>query len=329
MSEQRWTIEQADEWYRRQPWLVGCNFTPSSAINQLEMWQADTFDPDTISRELGWAAAIGFNTARVYLHDLAWQADAGGFKTRMERYLEIAARHHIRTLFTVFDDCWNTEPKLGSQPAPIPGVHNSGWVQSPGSKIVTDPSQWSRLENYVRDVLGAFAADERILMWDLYNEPGNNKLGEQSLGLLQAAFQWARAAGPRQPLTVGVWFDNPTLNEFQLAASDVITFHHYGDAPGVVERIRYFKTLGRPVICTEYMARTRGSRFATHLPIFKQEHVGCCNWGLVSGKTQTIYPWGSPQGAPEPVEWFHDIFRQDSTPFDPAEVELIHQLTRA
>jgi hypothetical protein len=250
-------------------------------------------------------------------------------KKRIDHFLGIAARRHIRTLFTVFDDCWNTEPKLGKQPEPRPGVHNSGWVQSPSSKIVTDASSWSRLESYVKDILGAFAADERILMWDLYNEPGNNKLGEQSLGLLQAAFRWARAAGPRQPLTVGVWFDNPTLNEFQLAASDVITFHHYGDAPGLTERIQYFKTFGRPVICTEYMARTRGSRFATHLPIFKQERVGCCNWGLVSGNTQTIYPWGSPQGAPEPVEWFHDIFRRDGAPFDPAEVELIRQLTLA
>ena len=327
MNEKRWTAEQANEWYSRQPWLVGCNFTPSTAINQLEMWQADTFDPETINRELGWAADIGFNTLRVYLHDLAWQADAEGFKKRLDHYLGIAARRHIRTLFTVFDDCWNTEPKLGKQPEPIPGVHNSGWVQSPSSKIVTDPGSWARLERYVQDILGAFAADERILMWDLYNEPGNNKLGEQSLGLLQSAFGWAREAQPHQPLTVGVWFDHPTLNEFQLAASDVVTFHHYGDAPGLTEQIQRFKAFGRPVICTEYMARTRGSRFATHLPIFKQERVGCYNWGLVSGKTQTIYPWGSPQGAPEPAEWFHDVFRRDGTPFDPAEVELIKQFT--
>jgi endo-1,4-beta-mannosidase len=204
VSEIRWTAENANGWYQRQPWLVGCNFTPSTAINQLEMWQAATFDPDTIGRELGWAAGIGMNAVRVYLHDLVWQADAEGFKRRIDRYLALAARKGIQTLFVLFDDCWNMDPKLGKQPEPLPGVHNSGWMQSPGSKVVTDPGGWARLESYVKDVLAAFAADERILMWDLYNEPGNNGLGDRSLALLQAAFGWARAARPQQPLTAGV-----------------------------------------------------------------------------------------------------------------------------
>jgi hypothetical protein len=328
MSDIRWTAENAEAWYRSQPWLVGCNFIPSTAINQLEMWQATTFDPDTIGRELGWAAGIGMNAVRVYLHDLVWQADAQGFKRRIDQYLALAAGRGIRTLFVLFDDCWNTEPKLGQQPEPIPGVHNSGWMQSPGSKLVTDPGGWARLERYVKDVLAAFAADERILMWDLYNESGNNGLGDRSLALLQAAFGWARAVRPQQPLTAGVWFDNQRITDFQVEASDVITFHNYNDASSLSEQIRRLKALGRPVICTEYMARTRGSRFVTHLPIFKQEQVGCFNWGLVSGKTQTIYPWGSPPGGPEPELWFHDIFHKDGTPYDSAEVELIKKLRK-
>ena len=129
MDKGRWTAEKANAWYREQPWLVGCNFTPSTAINQLEMWQAETFDADTINRELGWAAELGFNTARVYLHDLVWQANADGFKQRIDRYLEIAAGHGIKTTFVLFDDCWNPDPKLGKQPDPIPGVHNSGWIE--------------------------------------------------------------------------------------------------------------------------------------------------------------------------------------------------------
>ena len=88
------------------------------------------------------------------------------------------------------------------------------------------------------------------------------------------------------------------------------------------------KKLGRPLVCTEYMARTQNSRFATHLPIFKEENVGCYNWGLVSGKTQTIFPWGSPKGAAEPKLWFHDIFHKDGRPYDEAEVALIRKLTR-
>jgi hypothetical protein len=323
----RWSKEKANDWYKQQPWLVGCNFTPSTAINQLEMWQADTFDPKTIDRELGWAEKTGMNTVRVYLHDLAWQADAAGFKKRINEYLTIADHHGIRTLFVIFDDCWNKNPKIGKQPAPKPGVHNSGWVQSPSDAVVLDPKAWPRLERYVTDIFKTFGRDGRVLLWDLYNEPGNAKLGEKSLPLLEAAFRWARAAEPTQPLTAGLWFDNKALSDFQLANSDVITFHNYNDAESLKKRIAELKKHGRPVICTEWLRRTGGSLVQTHLPLFKAEKVGCYNWGLVSGKTQTIYPWGSKEGSPEPKVWFHDLFRTDGTPFDAAEIDLFRTLT--
>lgn len=327
-NKKQWSAAKANKWYSKQPWLVGCNFIPSTAINQLEMWQADTFDPKTIDRELGWAEKIGFNTVRVFLHDLAWQADRKGFKQRMNKYLEIADKHGIRTMFVLFDDVWNRNPKIGKQPAPIPGVHNSGWMTSPGPKIVINPKEWPRLEKYVKDILTSFGKDRRVLIWDLYNEPGNNKLGAKSLPLVKAVFQWAWDVRPSQPVTIGIWFNNKKLNQYQLQNSDVITFHNYRDAKNLRKEIARLKKRDRPIICTEYMARTRNSKFQTHLPIFKETNVGCYNWGLVSGKTQTIYPWGSPKGAPEPKVWFHDIFRADGTPFDPEEVKLIRKLTQ-
>lgn len=324
----QWSLEQANAWYQEQPWLVGCNFIPSTAINQLEMWQWQTFDGDRIDLELSWAADLGFNSVRVFLHDLLYAADPAGLKTRMRSFLNIAFLHGIRTVFVLFDDCWNQNPKLGMQPDPIPGVHNSGWVQSPGTQKVLDPSTWDVLQDYVVDVLSTFGQDRRILMWDLYNEPGNNNLGEQSLPLLQAVFRWAQAVRPDQPVTAGLWANFPELYRFQYDSSDVITFHCYEDAESLEKQIQLLQESGRPVICTEYMARTRNSRFETHLPIFKRLRVGCFNWGLVSGRTNTIYPWGSPKGAPEPEVWFHDIFRQDGTPFDPQEVEFIRAIIK-
>lgn len=329
MLTERWTTEEAQAWYAQQPWLVGCNFVPSTAVNQLEMWQAETFDPETIERELGWAASLGFNTVRVYLHDLIWTADADGFLERINRYLGIAEEHGIRTTFVFFDACWNNYAHLGTQPKPIPGVHNSGWVQSPSAKVLVDPSAWDRLEAYVKRVISAFGQDERVLMWDLYNEPGNEGYFDNCLPLLTAVITWAREQRPSQPLTVGVWDERKefkALNAFQLEHSDVITFHNYEDAASLKKQIEDLQILGRPVICTEYMARTQNSRFETHLPIFKEKGVGCYNWGLVSGKTQTIYPWNSPQGEPKPEIWFHDLLHPDGTPFDQNEVVAIHKL---
>ena len=324
----RWSEKRAWGWYRGQPWIVGCNFTPSTAGNQIEMWQRESFDIETIRRELGWAGDLGFNTARVYLHDLVWGADPDGLKERMDLFLDSATRVGIRPVFVIFDDCWNKEFSLSKQPEPRPGVHNSVWVQSPGSRVVTDPTGWGQLEEYVKDILDSFGSDERILMWDLYNEPGNNKLEEASLGLVKSVFSWAREAGPSQPLSVGVWFDNAALNEYQLGASDVITFHNYNDAANLEAQIKHLSGYGRPLICTEYIARTRGSRFETHLPLFKREGVGCINWGFVNGRTQTIYPWGSPEGSPEPKPWFHDLLRGDGTPFNVGETSFIRDIIR-
>lgn len=322
----RWSREKANQWAANLPWVVGCNFIPSSAINQLEMFQAETFDPETIGRELGWAAALGYNAARVYLHDLLWADDPGGFIQRIDAYLGIASQRGIRTIFVLFDDCWNANPKVGPQPAPVPGVHNSGWMQSPGKRIVNDHGHWDRLEGYIQGVIQAFAQDERVLFWDLYNEPGNSKQGAASLPLLKKAYHWARQVGPSQPLTSGIWFENTDLNEFQLSSSDILTFHNYNDSASLERQVTDLKSFGRPLVCTEWMRRPI-STFVTHLGIFKREGVGCLHWGLVSGKTQTIYPWGSPPDSPEPELWFHDLFHPDGKPFDPAEIEIIRKYT--
>ena len=144
-QQQRWPESQANGWYEKQPWLVGSNFIPASAINELEMWEAESFDPEEIDKELGWAERLGMNTMRVFLHDLPWQQDSSGFKQRMDTFLNIASRHHIRPIFVLFDSCWDPFPKLGPQHPPIPGVHNSGWLQSPGAMALQDTAQYENV----------------------------------------------------------------------------------------------------------------------------------------------------------------------------------------
>jgi alpha-galactosidase len=320
----RWDESRARAWAGARPWTLGCNYIPRTALNTLEMWQAATFDPATIDQELGWAESLGFNAVRVFLHYALWEQDQSGFLGRLEDYLKVADRHHIGTIFVLFDDCWNDEWKLGPQPAPRPGVHNSGWVRCPGTKMLAAPSRWGVLESYTRGVVKAFRGDRRVLAWDLYNEPG----GPKTLPLLKKIFEWARSVASSQPLTAGVWDESKELeelNRFQVENSDIISFHAYFDEAGTRKRLAWLKTFGRPTICTEYMARGAGSRFETILPLFKAEDTGAMNWGLVSGKTQTIFPWGSKEGSPEPALWHHDIFRPDGTPFAAAELKVIRE----
>ncbi|MCL1888098.1 MAG: cellulase family glycosylhydrolase, partial [Kiritimatiellaeota bacterium] len=335
----RWTPERANDWHNQLPWLVGCNYTPRTAVNQLEMWQADTFDPATIDQELGWASAIGFNCLRVYLHDLPWFDDRDGFIVRLARFLDIAGQHRLLTLFVLFDSCWQPRPKSGPQPAPTPGVHNSQWVQSPGIEVLADPAAFARREEYVTGLVSRFRADPRILGWDVWNEPDNlntSSIGANDLAskseiiapYLGRAFAWARAADPSQPLTCGVWNGDWSTDaalkpheRVQLDNSDVVSFHCYGPPDDMAARVAHLQRCGRPLLCTEYMARGSGSTFESILPVLKPSRVGAFNWGFAQGKIQTHLSWESwqkPVLDNEPPLWFHDVLRPDGAPYSQA-----------
>ncbi len=348
----RWTPAQADAWYAKQQWLVGANYTTSNAINQLEMFQAETFDPEAIDRELRWAhEQFGMNTMRVYLHDLLWQQDPQGFLKRVDTFLSIAEKNGIRPMLVLFDSCWDPDPKLGPQHRPIPGVHNSGWVQSPSRHMLVDPANDKHFRDYVEGVVGAFANDKRVLAWDLWNEPdnpgGGNYMDKQLKGeqeriaeLLPQIFDWARAKKPTQPLTSGVWIGDDwspgaasltAIQRTQLERSDVITFHNYEQPEAFVSRVAQLKKYGRPLICTEWLARGAGSNVDTILPIARRENIGMINWGFVDGAIQTSFPWDSwqrPYTMEPPTVWFHDLVKADGTPYRPREAELFRRLAK-
>jgi hypothetical protein len=342
----RWTESRIKDWYAERGWLVGCNYIPSTAINQLEMWHQDTFDPVTIRKELGWASALGFNMLRVFLHDLLWKQDRYGFFSRIESFLKICDEYQIGVMFVIFDGVWDPNPSMTKR-EPKRFVHNSGWLQSPGAEILKDPYKQDELEEYVKDVLSAFATDPRVLIWDLFNEPDNlnptsylaqepSNKSELSMRLLRKAFEWAREINPTQPLTSGLWYGDwsdletmKAMDRFMVLNSDVITFHNYDPPLEMESRIGYLKRFGRPLICTEYMARTFNSTFQNILPLFKKYNVGACNWGFVEGRSQTHCPWDSwllPYEN-EPELWFHDIFRSDGSSYIPEEIDFIMDMT--
>jgi hypothetical protein len=341
-----WSEERAAAWQADRGWRVGCNFVPSSASNQLEMWQAATFDRETLERELGFAGGLGFTSLRVFLHDLAWREDPAGFCERIEILLDAADRQGIAILPVLFDGVWNPHPTPGPQPEPRRRVHNSGWVQSPGADMLADPARQDALEPYVEGVLGRFRDDPRIDGWDLFNEPDNPNFAyrqqeiadksERACELLHKAFAWARAVAPSQPLTAGVWvgdWDAPAelsdITRLCLEASDVISFHCYGDLDDLRARVAALRRCRRPILCTEFMARTTGSSFDPHLGWMKEQGVGAYCWGLVAGRIQTHYGWDSwvKEYETEPEPWFHDLLHADGAPYAAAEAAYIRSLT--
>jgi hypothetical protein len=342
----RWSADRANRWYRGQDWLVGANFITSNAVNQLEMFQPGTYDPLRVDSELRMARLIGFNTVRVFLHDQLWIQDSKGFQRRLAQFVTIAARHGVKPLFVLFDSCWDPLPRLGRQRAPRPGVHNSGWVQSPGAEHLDDRRYRRVLHDYVVGVLSQFRNDKRVLGWDLWNEPDNpasvyRKVERQDKvelieDLLPKVFRWARTVDPIQPLTSGVWegeWADParrtTMCGIQLDNSDVVTFHSYGNPAEFEARIDELSPEGRPMLCTEYMARTLDCTVEGILPVAKRRNVGAYTWGLVAGKTQTFLPWDSwdrPSAEP-PKVWFHDLLKPGGRAYRDGEIKTIRHLT--
>jgi hypothetical protein len=340
LRDARWPEEKAWEWYAEVAPIFGCNYLPRTAVNSTEMWQKETFDPKTIDQELGWARKAGYNSLRVFLQYVVWQDDPEGLKQRMEQFLEIAAQHRIRVMFVPFCDCRfeRRDPYAGKQADPIPGVHNSRWVPSPGHQRVNDRSAWPDLERYIKDVVGHFAKDRRVLIWELYNEPGMSGQGEKSLPLVVETFRWAREVNPTQPLMIQGWpldvieapggkltTDGPS--RVMLDLSDVVGTHFY-DKPELLEReIEILSEYERPMFCTEWLRRQSNNRFETILPIFARHGVSCYHWGLVAGRTQT-YLEGGRSKDPNPKVWRHDVFHPDGTPYDPGEFELLRQFLK-
>ena len=375
---ERWSEEKINQWYEDQPWLVGTNFITSSSINSLEFWQEDTFDPALIEKELKLSASLGMNTHRVFLHDLLWQQDSLGFMRRIDQFLGISERYGIKTMLVFFDDVWHPKPQLGKQLEPIPHIHNSGWVQSPGVKILTDTLTHHFLAPYVKGIVKMFKHDSRILCWDLYNEPGQyngaprvskervieiykniginlteNELPKYyrhamepenpekrmfTLALIKRVFDWVREINPSQPITASIYestipywgdYENlPELEQFIINNSDIISYHDYGDKKGAAQKIKELKKYNRPLLCTEYLAREYNNTFEELLPLFKQNRIGAFNWGLVSGKTNTIYPWKSWDSTytGPPKIWHHDLFHPNGEPFSVDEIEFIKNM---
>jgi hypothetical protein len=345
----RWSQSKSQEWMDKNGWLVGCNYIPSNAINQLEMWQAESFSPELINKELGWAAGLGFNTIRVFLHQLPWQENPTGFISRINEFLDIATRHGIRTMLVLFDSVWDPFPKLGKQPEPRHNVHNSGWVQCPGYDVLNDPTKYDDLHDYVHGVVSHFKNDDRVLIWDLFNEPDNMNItsykdddyaahkAELSMLLLKKTINWVRVINPDQPITMAPWKEDwssddvlTALDNYMFTHSDIISFHCYEDKVDIEKRIKTLQRFGRPMLCTEYMARPFGSTFQDILPILKKYNVGAYNWGFVAGKTQTHCPWDSWNTVyeQEPELWFHDIYRENGEPYKVEEIEFLKEITR-
>ncbi len=346
-ARERWTSQQANEWFAKQKYRAGVNYIPAYAINPIEIWSAETFDIKTIEKEFSLMQSIGFNAVRVFLNDLVWNDDPDGANARLEQFLAIADKYDIGVMIVFFTHGGKDGAKLGKQPNPK-GTHNSGWVKQPDMATFSDKAKWGRLEKYVKNVISKFANDKRILVWDIYNEPGNIKsehvvggkgkltkeqikeLEKLGIDFIKETAKWARECNPSQPITYGRWTNRlgKEYIEIQYAESDILSYHCYGSVMNNLALINQMKKLNRPIMCTEWMARHLGSNFNPILGFLKNNDIWSFAFGFVAGKMETWRPWPAIDKPSTNGIWFHDIFKANHTPYDPTEIEYIKNVLK-
>jgi len=333
---ERWSVEEINEWYIKQDWWVGFNYVPSNKVNQIDMWQAESWDPVIIDKELAMGEGLGFNVVRIFLHDLVYIQDPEGFKERFSDFLRIADSHGMRVIPNFFTNGGKEERRqLGKQPEEIPGTHNIHWARTPGQVIAHDPLKYGPLKTYIQDFISTFAEDERILCWYLYNEPWNNSIYQKKdvpnkvnpYNLLVSVFEWARECGPTQPLTSCMYVDCCPTDAFLGENADIITFHCYKSPEILNDWIYKLEFFNRPVMCGEYMGRPV-SVFKEIMPILKENKIIAVSFGLTAGKPGFYNQWNSPPSDTMPEIWFHDILTAEGVPYDAEEVEFIKSMTK-
>ena len=318
--------EQIWNWYRDVGTIKGVNYIPRNAVNAIEMWQVESFDPELIDEELGWAQDVGYGAVRVPLSFTVWRKDPDAYLDRIERFLDIASRKKLSTAFVLMDDTRRSEmtPRVGPQPAPISGVYNSQWVPSPGPEYVSDRSRWDEVERYIRGVISTFKTDKRVLFWDMYHTPGNDNLWDKTLPLLESSFSWARDEDPVQPLTAGPWTEYASPMSVRIMElSDFISLQTFDGVEGVKAKLRILSQFNRPIICTDWLKRQNGNTFSEILPLFAENDIGWFNRGLVRGKTQLHYPDDSIVKGDEEIPWQQNILKEDGSAYNDEEIRQI------
>ncbi|MBO5312367.1 MAG: cellulase family glycosylhydrolase [Clostridia bacterium] len=348
---EKWSNERAWEWYNSRPWIRGCNYMCADCVNRVDQWQALHFDEylKTTENELKLMKELGFNSVRLILEYVVWKEEHEGFLERFERYISLCDSYGISCMIVLANDCM--PPKTELWKMPYIGEQKYDWGYHGGRKhsqhgghscpaphyYFDNPESTEDYYKMVREIVSLYKDDSRILMWDLFNEPGNSNRRDITLPFVKRMVSEVRAINPSQPLTIGAWwcggncdFDNE-VDRYALECSDIITYHNYGTYEEHIRVIKYLKTLNRPIINTEWLARCTGNTVFDNFPLFYLENIGCYNWGFVAGKYQTYEPYeahwswyNDDKRAPiDFTKWFHDLYRPSLRPYDPREEELI------
>lgn len=353
MKNEKWTTERAWKWYHTQKWIRGYCGYPSNCVNRIALWQEYKHEEvfEQLDREFALAEKTGLNAVRAVLQFEVWQNQHDSFMRHLEEYFALADRHGLKVMLVLGNDCTVARSRwkpaiFGEQHVDwgyhsgIKGGQHAGDYREAGYQLLDNPDVETQYYEMVEELAEKFGRDDRLQIWNVWNEIGNSNRNGLSVPAMEKFFEILREKHVMQPLTADVWkFDEnmEIYTEAELRAlelSDVISFHWYGSFDKTVQLIDNLKRYGRPLICTEWLNRYEGNDVEHLLPLFWLENIGSYHWGLMQGYSQTYEPWGGyfiRQQNGENLDltkWQHDIYRFNGLPYVPQEIEVFRRFAK-
>lgn len=346
----RWTREEAWEWQKKVGWLRGCNFIGSDCANRIDMWQShdNAIHMETADRELAKCKELGFNVVRLIIEFDVWIQEHDSFMNVLEKYISICDKHCQKVVLVLANEAqlcrgekYSPKP-LGEQKYAL-GYHQGRFPLTPEEKAVPPYHELERTETredylkMVREIVGKYRKDERIVCWNVFNEPGITIGVERSVPLIELMFKTVRELDPIQPLSSDIWYwrdlhEMRANDQISADLSDVLSWHNYKPMKDFVVDYEVLKGLGRPILLTEWLNRINRQTVQDVYPLLYLDRINCMCWGFVAGKTQTYEPWDSLWEQYEAsdgkkdfdfTKWQHDLLRPNLRPYDPNEIKLI------
>lgn len=321
----------------------------ADCANRIDQWQSYGFEErlETTEKELTLMEELGYNAVRILPEFFVWNNEHDGFMKRFDRYLDVCAKHGMSCMVILANDCMPPKgarvDRLGEQTVDW-GYHGGrkvsqhGRFSDIGFHVLDDPETAPKYFEMVREIVETYKNDERINIWNVYNEVGNSNRRDITLKNLKKILEIVRSIDPIQPLTCETWSlgtqsveELPEVERYALEHSDLISYHSYSTYDINIQQIHTLKQFERPILCTEWLARCLHNNVQEMFPLFYLEKIGCYNWGFVAGKYQTTEPWNglwqdyekNPGLDIDFTKWFHDLYRPSFRPYDPKETELI------
>ncbi len=175
--------------------IRGAVYFPARAYNAYQTYSL--FDAAVIDRDFGYAQQAGINALRMFVSPEFWAEEPGLFMERFEQVIALSAKHGIRVMPVLFEDCGtDNTPETRNSRDP----HTAICVCSPCRAVQADPSRWPEVYPFMDAFFARYKDDKRLLAIEVMNEP-NFRSG--NVPFAQHAVERARSYGGSVPLTIG------------------------------------------------------------------------------------------------------------------------------